>query len=110
MCLVFEELRYFVVILMGPARGGEEDNIMYTADTGENVENKVRAGKQKMNGAERQSTGLSEVMSWNKCEQISKQTRKRDLMGKMESYRGEAIARATRDGDLMGWRWRKTQS
>lgn len=56
------------------------------------MENRVRAGKQKMNGAERQSTGLSEIMSWSKCEQISKQTRKRDLMGRIESYRGEAIA------------------
>lgn len=56
------------------------------------MENRVREGKQKMNGAQRQSTGLREIMSWSKCEHTSKQTRKTDLMGRIESYRGEAIA------------------
>lgn len=51
-----------------------------------------------MNVAERQSVGLSEIMSRSDCEPISEQTRKirntRDLMGqkgrRIESWRDEA--------------------
>lgn len=54
---------------------------------GECNRNRASGGKKRgrMNRTWRGRIGLSEIMSWGKCEQIqSEQTRKRDLMGQKE--------------------------